>query len=646
MLNDLIKFDSFQNIADEIDLDLDKIGLDVVKGYDADIISREGWMGEMKEAMDLALQVMEVKNFPWANASNVKMPLITEAAINFNSMMYPALIPPVDIVKGRIVGNDPDGQKLEQSVRVSKEMEEWEEEQDRGLIILPILGNMYKKTYFDDNKSRNMSDMLSPKDFVVDYNAINIEGAFRKTHVIKMTQNDIFKEHLAGNYLEVELTTPIQKDKEKVGEAPPPVDDSTQYDVLECHTYLDLDKDGLLEPYIVTVEHQSKKVLRIVTGFDVNDIIMNEETVVDVPQLQYFTKYGFIPNPDGSVLDLGLGKLLGPTNHAVNTLINQLIDSGTKANMGGGFLGRGIRLKGGNLRFSMGEYKRIESSGQDLSRNIVHLPVNEPSSTLFNLLGLLINAGQRLSSTLDSQVGENPGQNQKATTSAIVQEQGQKIFNGIYKRAHRSLKKELKKIFYLNSLYLPAESYLNVLDGNIPEGMEQTIKQNDYNLENVNIIPAADSQFTSQQQKMMKANSLLQKIQTGLVNPQVAMQRALEAEEQPGIDQIMNVGEPQPSIEELTLQHQKQIDWANIEIKSLELQQEEVKINAQAILAMANAEAAEEGTQLAEYDLKVKELVARSNAIGEKANSLRASAPAGQGGVENPPSNPMGEGQL
>lgn len=491
-----------------------------------------------------------------------------------------------------------------------------------------------------------MSDMITPKEFIVNYNAKNIESTFRKTHVIQMTKNDIRKEILAGNYLDEELTAPVQKDKEKEGESPPPVDDSTEYDMLECHTYLDLDKDGLLEPYIVTVEHASKKVFRIVTGYDVNEIVANDDDqIVDVPQLQYFTKYGFIPNPDGGILDLGLGKLLGPTNHSVNTLINQLIDAGTKANMGGGFLGRGIRMKGGNLRFSMGEYKRVDSPGQDLARNIVHLPVNEPSGVLFNLLGLLITAGQRLSSTLDSQVGEDPGQNQKATTSAIVQENGQKIFNGIYKRCHRSLKKELKKIFYLNSINLSAESYLNVLDGDFPEGMAQTIKKADYDVESVNIIPAADSQFTSQQQKMAKANALLQKIGTGLVNPQVAMKRVLEAEEHPGIDQIMNVGEPQPSIEELTLQHQKQIDWANIEIKALELQQDDLKVSANAILALANAEAAEDGTQLSEYKIQLDELIARSNTIGQKAGAAGKTAAGAGGGMENAPSNDMGASQ-
>ena len=658
MLDDLIEYDGMQNIASELDfskldIDLNAIGQEIVRGYDADVVSRQGWMGEMKEAMDLALQVIETKTFPWENASNVKMPLITEAAIHYNSMMYPALIPPVDIVKARIVGGDPDGQKTGQAIRVSKhmsyqileEMEEWEEEMDLGLMVQPILGNMYKKNYFDDNKSRNMGDMLTPREFVVDYNAKNIESCFRKTHVIPMTKNDIKKEILAGNYLDKEIAAPIQKDKQKEGESAPIQDESTNYDMLECHTYLDLDGDGLLEPYIVTVEHASEQVFRIVTGYDVNEIIMNSETVVDVPQLQYFTKYGFIPNPDGSVLDLGLGKLLGPTNKSVNTLINQLIDAGTKSIMGGGFLGRGIRVKGGNLRFKMGEYKRVDSPGQDLARNIVHLPSTEPSGVLFNLLGLLISHAQRLSSTMDSQVGEDPGQNQKATTSAIVQENGQKIFNGIYKRCHRSLKKELKKLYRLNSLNLPVESYLNVLDGDIPEGMEQVIRRSDYNVESVNIVPAADSQYTSQQQRMSKANALLQKIGTGLVNPKVAMQRALEAEEQPGIDQIMKVDPPQPSIEMLELQHKKQIDWANVEAKALELQQEEVRINAQAILALANAEAAEEGTQLAGYKIQLDELIAKSKSVGERANSLGKAATGSNGGMEGEATNPMGQSQ-
>lgn len=647
MLDDLIEFEAMQNIAELDSLDLEKIGESVVDGYDTDMRSRESWEGEMKEAMDLALQVRETKNFPWENASNVKMPLLTEAAIHFNSMMYPALIPPTDIVKTRIVGEDPHGQKEAQSIRVSKhmsyqvleEMEEWEEEMDIGLIVLPILGNMYKKSYFDPDKNRNVSEMLSPREFVVDYFTKTLEDAYRKTHVLSFTKNDIRKRILSGDFLDVELGDPKVEDKEKEGEEAPQLDSSTTYKVLEQHTYLDIDDDGLEEPYIVTVDYNTKKVLRITAGYTSENILTNAEgDVYDVPQDEYFTKYGFVPNPDGSFLDLGLGKLLAPTNHTVNTLINQLIDAGTRSVTGGGFLGRGIKIKGGNLKFRMGEYKRVDSTGDDLRKNIVHLPSTEPSGVLFNLLNLLITSGQRLASTLDSQVGENPGQNQKATTSAIVQENGQKIFNGIYKRCHRSLKKELKKIFYLNSIYLPAESYLNVLDGDFPEEMKRTIHRSDYDVKSLNLVPAADSAYTSQQQRMAKSRALMEKIGTGLVNPQEAVRRSLEAEEQSNIPKLMEVQPPQPSLEEKEFEHQKQMDIQRLKLDRLNSQREDLKVRANAILALAKAEEAETGTQLGAYKLQLDGIVAESKAINERIASVGAAQQRRPQGMEVPQS--------
>jgi len=626
MIEDLIEFEALQNIADQsiknsVECDLVAIGSDVVDGFDADLKSREGWEGEMKEAMDLALQVRETKNFPWRGASNVKMPLLTEAAIHYNSMMYPALIPPTDIVKARIVGEDHDGAKEAQSIRVSKhmsyqlleEMEEWEEEMDIGLMIQPILGNMYKKTYFDPNKARNVSEMLSPAEFVVDYWTKSLSTAYRKTHVLSMTRNDIKKAVLSGDFLDIKLGDPKVVDMEKEGESVPTTDKSTPFKILEQHTYLDLDQDGLEEPYIITVEYDSKQVLRIVSGYSSENILVNaNEEVYDVPQDQYFTKYGFVPNPDGAFLDLGLGKLLGPTNHTVNTLMNQLIDAGTRSVTGGGFLGRGIKMKGGSLKFQMGEYKRIDCTGSDIRQNIYDIKVPEPSGVLFNLLGLLINHAQRLSSTLDSQVGENPGQNQKATTSAIVQENGQKIFNGIYKRNHRSLKKECKLIFLLNSVNLPSESYLNLLDGNLPKDMEQSIARADYNPKSLNIVPAADSAYTSQQQRMAKSRALMEKIGTGMINPQEAMKRALIAEEQHGIELLMKVEPRQPSLEEKEFEHTMKLDMAKHNLEILKSKREDLKVRSDAIAKLMTAEAIEPGQQLNAMKLKLEGIVRES----------------------------------
>ena len=441
MIEDLIELYNYEgNLAELLDESrLNDIGSDVIDGFDEDKKSRDTWESEMKEAMDLAMQIMEEKSHPWTNASNVKMPLLTEAAIQFWSRMVPALIPDKNLVKSRVIGEDSQGIKQKQGIRVSKymswqmleEMEDWESEMSVGMMVLPILGKMYKKTYRGRNS--NVSEMLSPAEFIINNNAKNLESAHRKSHILYKTKNEIKKEVLRGNYLDRDLGEPKEKDSDENITAPvqTTIDNTTPYKLIEQHTYLDLDEDTLEETYIITVEYYSKTVLSIEPCFELDDIEAIDGEVIDVPQIQYFTKYGFIPNPDGGIMDLGLGKLLGPTNHAVNTLINQLLDAGTLSNLGGGFIGRGIRVKGGKIRFTMGEYKRIDSTGSDIRNNIFSMPTPQPSSVLFNLLGLLINAGQRLASTLDSQIGENPGQNQKATTTVAVQEQGQKIFNGI-----------------------------------------------------------------------------------------------------------------------------------------------------------------------------------------------------------------------
>ena len=329
MLNDLIEFANLQNIAEVLDESrLNEIGEKVVSGFDTDVSDRWEWDEEMSDAMDLALQVMEEKTYPWKGASNVKVPLLTEAAVQYNARMYPALIPSTDIVKPRIVGNDPDGQKRESGIRVSKhmsyqmleQMEEWEEEMDRGLIVQPILGNMYKKTYYCPMEGRNISEMLSPHEFICCNNAKSLEKSYRKTHHFPMSENDVRSNILMGNFLDEDLgdANYHREDHES----------STithDYHVLEQHTWEDLDDDGLEEPYIITVEKDSQKVLRITAGYDVNNILHRDNEVIQVPQEQYFTKYGFIPNPNGSIMDLGLGKLLGPINHSVNTLPRSLL---------------------------------------------------------------------------------------------------------------------------------------------------------------------------------------------------------------------------------------------------------------------------------------------------------------------------------
>ena len=634
----LVEYATSENIAELLsDDELAKIGQEVVSNFNDDLNSRSGWTQQQEEALKLAAQIQETKNYPWQNAANVKFPMLTEAAVQFNSRIYPALVPSTNIVKGRVVGFDLDGQKMEKAIRVSKhmswqlieEMEEWEEDMDRALMQLPIAGCFFKKTYYDSDKGQNVSEAISALDFVLDYYAKSVETCYRKTHVIYQYENEVRREILSGRYIDADLGKPVvelKKPENREGHDPIAQDASVPYEILEQHTYRDLDGDGLEEPYIFRVERSSQKVLRITAGFDLDEVMYNERgQVVDIPQEQYFTKYGFIPNPDGSIYDIGFGQLLAPMNKAVDTLINQLLDAGTLSNLQSGFLAKGVRLRSGDTTFKPGEWKPVNSRGDDLRKGIYPLPVREPSNVLYQLLGLMINTGQRLASTIDSMVGENPGQNQKATTTLAVLEQGQKVFNGIYKRLHRSLKKELKKLYRLNSIYLPAQQYLNVLDLPVDGQQAEQIRRADYDLNLVDVVPAADSSVATQQQKLMKAQALAELVPYGTVNPQEVTRRILEAQEQPAIDVLMKVDPPQPD-PEIMLKQQQMMDesqraWADFGLRVIEAQQKDITTQTNAILALARAEAEEDGTQINLYMAQLKELGEKSKQLGERAKA-------------------------
>jgi chaperonin GroES len=339
------------------------------------------------------------------------------------------------------------------SYQLMEQMDNWEEDMDKLSIIIPIVGCAFKKTYYSGIKGQNVSELVLAQDLIVDYYAKSLEDATRITHRLSLTTRDIKERQLAGIYSDGTLHTPGHSNLTKIsdeidGLAEQEPDEATPFTVLEQHRFWDLDGDGYEEPYIVTVEEESHKVLRIVARFDAKGITRSEVEegeegqgeIIFIQPVHYFTKFPFIPNPDGGFYDVGFGTLLGSINSTIDTAINQLLDAGTLSNMPSGFLGRGIRLKAGNARFSPGEWKFVNTPGEDLRKGIVPLPINSPDSTVFQLLGLMIDAGQRLSSTVDMQVGENPGQNQKATTTMAVLEQGMKVFNSIYKRLYRSVK--------------------------------------------------------------------------------------------------------------------------------------------------------------------------------------------------------------
>ena len=543
------------NIAEELGEEkLDKIGTKVWEGYDQDLKSKSGWDKQVDEWVKLAAQIKSEKNYPWPKASNVKYPLLATAAMQFAARAYPSLVPADGkIVQFRVVGADPTGMKSIKADKLAKhmnyqlleDMEDWEEEMDKLLIQLPIVGCLFKKTYFDSVKKKNASKLIGPKDLVVNYWATSLSAAHRKTEIIPMTKNEIQVYRNAGLYLDVDIATPANQpnlpSKSDVhGNTSPSLqDDTTPYVVLEQHTFWDLDDDGYQEPYIITIEERSKKVLRIVARFDSDGIITNDEgDLVCITPVEYYTKYSFIPNPDGGFYDIGFGHLLGPMNESVNTLINQLVDAGTLSNLQAGFLGKGLRAAKGDMKFQPGEWKTVNSTIDDLKKQIFPLPVRDPSEVLFKLLSLEIDSGRELASIAEIFTGKMPGQNTPATTTQATIEQGMKVFTAIYKRVYRSLTHEFKKVFRLNSLYQENFEKAKLV-------LDEEIGPMDYDIKSYDVCPTADPTAVSTTQKQQKAEMLMNVVPLGL-NMAEVKKRILEAQEQPNINALLMDEQGQP----------------------------------------------------------------------------------------------------
>lgn len=530
------------NLAYELDDNtLAQIGAKVCEEFDIDLESRkrEGWDERYEAAMKLALQTKEAKSYPWQNASNVKFPLISTAAIQFNARAYPALIDGPDIVKGAIKGQVTP-EKAQRAERVGKhmswqlleEMDDWEEDTDRLLIQLPIVGCAFRKTWFDPLKGYNCSHLVSAGDFVVNYWTRDLETAPRATHVLPPVYPYEAEEKMrSGLWLRVELGQAQDASN----------DDHAPHCFLEQHRLWDLDGDNYPEPYIVTVHKETQRVVRIVARYDERGLEMSEQgEVIRIAPTRCFTKYGFIPAPDGSFYDIGFGTLLNPLSETINSTINQLMDAGHLANVQGGFIGDGVSIKSGNLRFRPGEWKKAASPGGNLSQNIVPLPVKEPSAVLFQLLGMLIEAAKDVTATQDILGGDaGRGTMPVGTVSALI-EQGLKTFTAIVKRLHRALKKELAILYRLNGRYLQPQMYFTFHD------VEGVVAQDDYAEADIDIVPVSDPNMATDMQRMAQAQFVMSLLPSGVLNPRAAVGRALEAARVPNPDELLAPEGPPP----------------------------------------------------------------------------------------------------
>lgn len=612
-----------KNIAEKFDEQkLHDISVQASDGFEYDWRSREHWEKNLNEWTKLALQVKEEKVWPWAGASNVKYPLLSTASMQFNARAYPSLVPAQGgVVKCEVIGQDPDGTKINQAKNVSEfmsyqllhEMDGWEEDMDKLLIMLPIVGTLFKKTYYDPTLKHNVSELILPKDVVVNYWAKSLASAERVSQIILMNKRQLKERQMSGLYLDIDLGEPTVWTED--GAQAAIIQDATlPYQIIEQHTYYDMDDDGYAEPYIITFERYTKKVLRVVPRFDDESIYMENDKLQKIEPIQYFTKFSFIPNPDGGFYDIGFGLLLTPLNESVNTLINQLIDAGTLNNLQGGFLGKGLKLKMGEQRWTPGEWKTVQTTADDLRKQVMPLPTKEPSDVLFKLMGTLITSGKELASVAEIFTGKMPGQNTPATTTMATVEQGMKVFTAVYKRIYRSLKSEYKKLFKLNSIYLEPEKYQNVLD--VP------IQMSDFDPKSYNICPNADPATPTQTEKLMKAQGLMELLPSGILDPVEVVRRILEAQEQPNVDklfsqQVQQTGQfqppPDPKAQELQMKSQAEEKKAALKQQEMEFKSELAARDQQFQQAMQQ--------QAQQFDFQMEAMKAKLQAVSTIHNT-------------------------
>lgn len=630
----IIQWIAAKNICDYLDdQKLDEIGIRAKREYDIDENSRSGWKERTEQAMELAMQVAKEKSYPWPKASNVIWPLMTTAALQFNARAYPAIVSGRDVVKGVVIGKD-DGRPLMQNgqpvtdpqtgqpawmvppgakrIRADKiaehmswqltdEQEEWEPETDALLIILPIAGCVFRKSYFDPSLARNRSLMVSSMKLVINYHAKSMETTPRITEEVEFYPLEIKSMERSGMWREIEYGPGSAPDQEG--------DDDAPVQFLEQHRWLDLDEDDFPEPYIVTIHKETSKVVRIVSRYEADGIKLNAAgEIKKIDPVHYYTKYDFVPNPEGGIYGVGFGQLLKPMNEAINTTLNMMIDAGHLANVGGGFIGKGLSMNSGNIRFSLGEWKSVNAPGGTIRENLVSLPTPGPSSVLFQLLGMLVEAGKDIASVKD--IVDQPKANTPATTILAMIEQGLKVFTAIYKRVHRSLKQEYAKLYRLNRIYLDQ-------DATYRRGDEwRSISRADY-AEGSGVEPISDPTMVSDMQKLGRAQFLLQFRQDELVDGKEILTRAFDAASIPNTDSLF-AKQPKPNPKFI------------IEAGKLDLAHQKVaQDNERGARKQAHEEAALQLRARHDAALMIKEeaaaLLARAQAINQVAQAAAAS---------------------
>jgi hypothetical protein len=520
-----IPFDS--NLVDFLDKsDLGKLASDVLESIESDKESRSEWEKTYVEGLKyLGMKFDETRSQPFQGSSGVIHPILAESVTQFQAQAYKELLPAQGPVKTEIVGvRTPEIEMQSQRVAnfmnfyIMNVMQEYDPELDMLLFYLPIAGSAFKKVYYDQSMSRAVSKFIAPEDLIVPYEASDILSAERVTHVIRMSKNEIRKQQLSGFYADIELKgdaytvnrSDIEEEIDEIEGRSPSYSENRDRTVYEVHTILDLsgyedvdaegEETGLKLPYIVTIDEQSQQVLSIRRNYTEQDATKQK--------VNYFVQYKFLPGL--GFYGLGLSHMIGGLAKASTSILRQLIDAGTIANLPSGFKARGMRIRDEDEPLQPGEFRDIDTTGGSLKENLIPLPVKEPSNVLMQLLGMLIDSGKRFASIADTNVGDVNQAMPVGTTVALL-ERGTKVMSAIHKRLHYAQRIEFQLLAKVFSEYLPPVYPYQALGG------AQEVKQTDFD-GRVDVIPVSDPNIFSQSQRITMAQELMQLVQS---NPEI-----------------------------------------------------------------------------------------------------------------------------
>jgi len=515
--------DFYVNLAEDLDERvLAGLANELLADYKKDKESRSDWEKSYTSGLDLLGFKYNNESGPFQGASSVTHPMLAESVTQFQAQAYKELLPSDGPVSSKVVGaltpeKEAQAQRVEEFMNymITEEMEEYTPEFDQLLFYLPLAGSAFKKVYFDDVLQRAISKFVPAEDLVVPYYATDLKDCERITHLVRMSENDILKKQQIGFYRDVDILPSRMDDsdvKDKYGELSGvsrsgDADGDYQFNVLEMHVDLDLvdpenksDEKNIKIPYIVTLDEGSREILSIYRNFEPDDPLLKRK--------EFFVHYKFLPGL--GFYGFGLIHMIGGLSKTATASLRQLLDAGTLANLPAGFKTRGMRIRDDDQPFQPGEFRDVDIVGGRIQDSFMQLPFKEPSQTLFQLLGFVVQAGQRFAAIADMQVGED-GKNRAVGTTVALLERGSRVMSAIHKRCYYAMRQEFRLLNNVFASYLPPIYPYAVYGG------DRMVKQADFSPE-VDVIPVADPNIFSMSQRVTLAQTQLQIAQS---NPQM-----------------------------------------------------------------------------------------------------------------------------